>query len=149
MITNSQLNTIDLNVEVKELVCSIDTRISALSNRKLIGVKFGDKKFKVHRKTIFILSFYRKLLLDKVSDSRCLMAYDLDTIISNIKQYLMSGKISRMSIKDNYDYEVEKCRPINYTVIYQQFGDNIYYNLTNNITNINSGSNTSWENPEW
>lgn len=86
---------------VCDLFREIDAFLSGESKKVLNSVIYGEPKSKISGK-FFILSQYRKILEMKCDNSRCVRQYDIWDIISNIKQYISSGTVQKISMKPKY-----------------------------------------------
>lgn len=93
MLNNNinKIQTISLEQDVNELLCQIDVKLSKISEKKLNNERYGAKSC-IDYDSYYILNKYRKILEDKAFNSYCLKDYLIDDIISNVKQYLTSGK---------------------------------------------------------
>lgn len=87
----NKTQTLSLVKDVNELLCKINDRLAKITKDKLNNERYGASK-KINTNNFFILAQYKKILQDKAQNSCCLREYLIDDIISNIKQYLTSGK---------------------------------------------------------
>ena len=78
-----------LNEEVNEIYCKIDHKISSLSKKKLDSVRYSVKpSCTINYSVIKALSFYKKILSEKMENSSCLHSFKIEDIITKIKQIL-------------------------------------------------------------
>jgi hypothetical protein len=151
MIISYKTQTLSFAEDVKELLCKIDTKLAKISENKLNASRYGAKII-VDLDVFYILNKYRKILYDKVNNSQCLKEYLVDDIISNIKQYLTSGKIQKFKKITPLDKPSSLPTPgdpaiINVAVNYN-YGDYITYSSTSNrfVTEV---VNDSWDQTDW
>lgn len=91
MKINYKVNTLNLNDDMSELFCEIDSKIVNISRRKLNTLRYGlrdEDSFKVNYNKVKILSYYKDILIKKLNKSSCFKAYELETIIKKIKKLL-------------------------------------------------------------
>jgi hypothetical protein len=133
MIISHKSQTLDLKEDIAKLLCQIDKRLSKDAKTKLDALRFGADDC-VDEDIFFILSNYRKILLMKACNKSCISQYSLDDIISNIKQYLTSGKIFKLNPSTSFEdiSSVEVKPKVEMYVINNYYGDNITYYSTNN-----------------
>lgn len=150
--------TRDLNLlnDVNELICQIDTRLTKIAKNKLDSIRYDVKVSCANSSALFfILVKYKKILKDKLDNSSCLISYDIDDIISNIKQYLSLGKLQKITNKIGYKtikiptLMEESGIDVNYT--YNNYGSGDQNpNSTNNIINTtNVTKEDTWDGVNW
>lgn len=142
--------TRDLNLcnDVNELLCQIDTRLAKIAKNKLDSIRYDVKaSCKNDSALFFILIKYKVILKDKLDNTSCLAAYDIDDIISNIKQYLSLGKLQKVTNKIGY-------KTIKIPTLMNEVGVAINYNY-NNYGTINENFTTNvtkedtWDSINW
>ncbi len=81
--------TQDLNFseDMNDLLCEIDTWLSGQAKNRLDGDRFGAKVC-LNIDDFELLNKYRDILYRKAKNSFCLKDYNVDDIISRIKQLL-------------------------------------------------------------
>lgn len=147
MIINHKVNTLNFSDDMNTLICEIDTKLSTLSQDKLDSVRYGAKVC-INWDTFDILVKYRKILLDKANNSFCLRSYPIDSMISNIKQYLSSGKVQKF----------KQITPVESNILsYSVTQNNIEVVVKNNYGNLTVNNNNSfpkvvedeWDSIQW
>lgn len=94
MTLSNQTQTLSFSEDINKLLSEINDKIAGIARQKWDAARFGAKDL-TDKQTYFILVRYRDLLLMKANNSCCLSDYLIDDIISNIKQYLSSGKVQK------------------------------------------------------
>jgi hypothetical protein len=141
--------TQDLNLkeDVAELLCQIDKRLVKLGKIKLNSDRFGTYE-KVDEEQCFILAKYREILMMKLCSSPCLKYYKIDDIISIVKQYLTTGKVTKFTScelagGDTNNTSIVVDVRFNAPVVYN------FYNYQNIITNNIVQENNTFEDNSW
>lgn len=102
-MVNNKTQDLNFKNDIEELICQIDNKLIYYSKKELDVLRFGG--FYNYKTTnnlkFFILTKYKKILLDKICNSECLKDYSMDSIISNIKEYLISDKLKRINNDSN------------------------------------------------
>lgn len=98
MVTFQKTQTLNFSEDINNLLWDIDSKISKIAKEKLDSQKFGFSP-KSNKDEVFILTSYRRILNTRHSNSSCLTGINIDDIVNVIKQYLTSGKVSK--IKSN------------------------------------------------
>jgi hypothetical protein len=152
MIISFKIQELDHDKNVINLLSELDSRISFISKTRLDALRYGVEKSCGKHKEYSLLIRYKKILLQKMSGSRCLCKYNLEDLVGNIKQYLASGKIQKFKISKNTKLKpgsgsVEistENNPLPIVYTFNDYGDNVVYNSSfyeNNYTTINEGGN--------
>lgn len=94
MIISQKTQSLCFDKDVNDLLCQIDVKLSKIAETKYNGAKYGEKVC-IDEESFFVLSNYRKILIDKANNSKCLCNYLIDDIMSNIRQYISSGKVTK------------------------------------------------------
>ena len=87
MIISHKLQTLDFAVDMQELLCDIDVKLSKIARKKLDSQRFGFKYFP-SLSDYHLLAKYRDIVYDKANNDCCLKNYLVDDIISRVKQLL-------------------------------------------------------------
>lgn len=153
MIISHKTQNLELCKDISDLLCQIDVKLAKVSELRYISDRFGTKVC-IDYDVFHILDKYRQILLDKANNSECLKKYLIDDIISNIKQYLSSGKIHRLSpttsskiSQSGHSSDVIE-NGINMTVIYKNYGD---HNVHNSVFNkfVTGSNGDCWNQTDW
>lgn len=94
MILSNQTQDINFTEDINELLWDINNKLAEVAMKKMEASRYGAKDL-TNTDTFFILSRYRDILLKKANKHSCLSVYSIDDIISNIRQYLTTGKIQK------------------------------------------------------
>lgn len=96
MIISYKLNTLDFSTDIGKLICEIDQKLITFSKKKLDSLRYG-AKINIDWNNYKTLVRYKDILHKKASRDECLRYYLIDDLISNVRQYLTSGKISKFN----------------------------------------------------
>lgn len=156
MIASQKTQTLDFNKDINDLLCQIDVKISEVSKKELDSKRYGSC-YKANKISYFILSNYRKILLNKANNNCCLKEYLIDDIINIIKQYLSSDRVVKLEVSKQLNKSKSSNNSdiiengINMTVIYKNYGDNIVHNSSYNrfITETTEITEDIWNQTDW
>lgn len=136
---------------INDLLCQIDVKIAKISENKLNSSRYG-AKICIDYDTYYILNKYKYILKEKANNSRCLSLYSVDDIISNIKQYLTSGKPQKFKqLTDSYDTPISQVEPKNISrveMIYKHYGNNVINNFIGNRY-VTETVQDNWDQNDW
>lgn len=141
--------TLSFSEDINKLLCEIDTKLAKVAKEKLDSERYGFT-FKKSVNNFFILSNYKKLLLEKAFNNKCLCKYSIDDFINIIKQYLTSGKVLRFKPYSSLEEttNVEQKSKVDMYIINNNYGNNITYNHVSNKY-VTEASEDYWDQTDW